>query len=89
MPIDWMPRYEKKLAEKQDVDAFVEFILADDTPTAPAAASAHRIAAPDHRASRADPSATRRAQRTPLGRSISATHWLQGTHPLVRAEPAR
>jgi pimeloyl-ACP methyl ester carboxylesterase len=27
MSIDWMPGYEKKLAEKKDVDAFVEFTL--------------------------------------------------------------
>ena len=32
MPIGWMPGYEKKLAEKKDVDAFVEFILADAPP---------------------------------------------------------
>jgi pimeloyl-ACP methyl ester carboxylesterase len=32
MPIDWMPDYEKKLAEKKDVDAFVEFVLADAPP---------------------------------------------------------
>jgi pimeloyl-ACP methyl ester carboxylesterase len=32
MPINWMPSYEKKLAEKKDVDAFVEFILADAPP---------------------------------------------------------
>jgi pimeloyl-ACP methyl ester carboxylesterase len=29
MPTDWMPGYEKKLAEKKNVDAFVEFTLAD------------------------------------------------------------
>jgi pimeloyl-ACP methyl ester carboxylesterase len=32
MPINWMPGYEKKLAEKEDVDAFVEFVLADAPP---------------------------------------------------------
>lgn len=32
MPIDWMPGYEKKLAEKKDVDALVEFTLADAPP---------------------------------------------------------
>jgi len=32
MPINWMPGYEKKLAEKKDVDAFVEFVLADAPP---------------------------------------------------------
>jgi pimeloyl-ACP methyl ester carboxylesterase len=29
MPMGWMPGYEKKLAEKKDIDAFVEFALAD------------------------------------------------------------
>jgi hypothetical protein len=28
----WMPGYEKKLAEKKDLDAFVEFTLADAPP---------------------------------------------------------
>jgi len=32
MPTDWMPGYEKKLAEKREVDAFVEFVLADAPP---------------------------------------------------------
>ena len=32
MPIDWMPSYEKKLAEGRAVDAFVEFTLADSPP---------------------------------------------------------
>jgi pimeloyl-ACP methyl ester carboxylesterase len=32
MPTGWMPGYEKKLAEKKDVDAFVEFMLADAPP---------------------------------------------------------
>ena len=32
LPINWMPGYEKKLAAKKDVDAFVEFILADAPP---------------------------------------------------------
>jgi len=32
MPINWMPSYEKKLAERKDVDAFVEFVLADAPP---------------------------------------------------------
>lgn len=32
MPTNWMPGYEKKLAEKKDVDAFVEFVLADAPP---------------------------------------------------------
>ena len=32
MPTQWMPGYEKKLAEKKDVDAFVEFTLADAPP---------------------------------------------------------
>jgi len=32
MPTAWMPGYEKKLAEKRDVDAFVDFILADAPP---------------------------------------------------------
>jgi len=27
IPMDWMPGYEKKLAGKNDVDAFVEFII--------------------------------------------------------------
>jgi pimeloyl-ACP methyl ester carboxylesterase len=27
MPVDWMPGYEKKLAEKKDLDALVEFTL--------------------------------------------------------------
>ena len=31
MPTDWMPGYEKKLAEKRNVDALVEFTLADRT----------------------------------------------------------
>jgi len=29
MPIDWMPGYEQKLTEKKDLDALVEFTLAD------------------------------------------------------------
>jgi pimeloyl-ACP methyl ester carboxylesterase len=29
MPIDWMPRYEKKLAENKNLDALVDFTLAD------------------------------------------------------------
>ncbi len=29
MPIDWIPDYEKKLAEHKDLDALVEFTLAD------------------------------------------------------------
>ena len=32
MPIDWMPGYEKKLAEHKDLDALVEFTLADAPP---------------------------------------------------------
>lgn len=32
MPVDWMPGYEKKLAEHREVDAFVEFVLADAPP---------------------------------------------------------
>ncbi len=32
MPTGWMPGYEKKLAEKKDLDAFVEFTLADAPP---------------------------------------------------------
>jgi pimeloyl-ACP methyl ester carboxylesterase len=32
MPFNWMPGYEKKLAEKKDVDAFVEFLLAEAPP---------------------------------------------------------
>ena len=32
MPIDWMPGYEKKLAENKKVDALVEFTLADAPP---------------------------------------------------------
>jgi pimeloyl-ACP methyl ester carboxylesterase len=32
MPTKWMPSYEKKLAERKDVDAFVEFTLADAPP---------------------------------------------------------
>jgi len=32
MPTKWMPSYEKKLAEKKNVDAFVEFTLADAPP---------------------------------------------------------
>jgi pimeloyl-ACP methyl ester carboxylesterase len=32
MPIDWMPGYEKKLTEKKDLDALVEFTLADAPP---------------------------------------------------------
>jgi pimeloyl-ACP methyl ester carboxylesterase len=32
MPTKWMPGYEKKLAEKKNVDAFVEFTLADAPP---------------------------------------------------------
>jgi pimeloyl-ACP methyl ester carboxylesterase len=32
LPINWMPSYEKKLAEKKDLDAFVEFVLADAPP---------------------------------------------------------
>lgn len=32
MPIDWMPGYEKKLAKNKDVDALVEFTLADAPP---------------------------------------------------------
>ena len=32
MPMDWMPGYEKKLAEKKDFDALVEFTLADVPP---------------------------------------------------------
>jgi hypothetical protein len=26
-PVDWMPGYEKKLAEKKNADAFVEFVI--------------------------------------------------------------
>ena len=29
MPVYWMPGYEKKLAEKRNLDALVEFTLAD------------------------------------------------------------
>jgi pimeloyl-ACP methyl ester carboxylesterase len=32
MPTDWMSGYEKKLAEKKNVDALVEFTLADAPP---------------------------------------------------------
>src|SRR5437588_4471607 len=32
MPKNWMPGYEKKLAENKDLDAFVEFTLADAPP---------------------------------------------------------
>ncbi len=32
MPTGWMPGYEKKLAENKDLDAFVEFMLADAPP---------------------------------------------------------
>jgi hypothetical protein len=32
MPTAWMPGYEKKLAEKRNVDALVEFTLADAPP---------------------------------------------------------
>lgn len=32
MPTAWMPGYERKLAEKKNVDAFVEFTLADAPP---------------------------------------------------------
>jgi pimeloyl-ACP methyl ester carboxylesterase len=32
MPRDWMPGYEKKLAENKNLDAFVEFTLADAPP---------------------------------------------------------
>ncbi len=32
MPVDWMPGYEKKLAEGRRVDALVEFTLADAPP---------------------------------------------------------
>jgi hypothetical protein len=32
MPTKWMPGYEKKLAEKKNVDALVEFTLADAPP---------------------------------------------------------
>jgi pimeloyl-ACP methyl ester carboxylesterase len=32
MPTKWMPGYEKKLAEQKNVDAFVEFTLADAPP---------------------------------------------------------
>lgn len=32
MPTNWMPGYEKKLAEKKNVDALVEFTLADAPP---------------------------------------------------------
>ncbi|HEX6554550.1 MAG TPA: alpha/beta hydrolase [Ktedonobacteraceae bacterium] len=32
MPTGWMPGYEKKLAEHKDLDAFVEFALADAPP---------------------------------------------------------
>ena len=32
MPMGWMPGYEKKLAEKKDIDAFVLFALADAPP---------------------------------------------------------
>jgi pimeloyl-ACP methyl ester carboxylesterase len=32
MPTDWMPGYEKKLAENRNVDALVEFTLADAPP---------------------------------------------------------
>ena len=32
MPMDWMPGYEKKLAEHKDLDALVEFTLADAPP---------------------------------------------------------
>jgi pimeloyl-ACP methyl ester carboxylesterase len=32
MPTEWMPGYERKLAEKRNVDALVEFTLADAPP---------------------------------------------------------
>jgi pimeloyl-ACP methyl ester carboxylesterase len=32
MPTDWMPGYEKKLAAKRNIDALVEFTLADAPP---------------------------------------------------------
>ncbi len=32
MPRDWIPGYEKKLAENKDLDALVEFTLADAPP---------------------------------------------------------
>jgi pimeloyl-ACP methyl ester carboxylesterase len=32
MPINWMLGYKKKLAEKKDIDAFVDFVLADSPP---------------------------------------------------------
>jgi pimeloyl-ACP methyl ester carboxylesterase len=32
MPTSWMPGYERKLAAQRNVDAFVEFILADAPP---------------------------------------------------------
>src|SRR5678809_32825 len=32
MPTKWMPGYEKKIAEKRNVDALVEFTLADAPP---------------------------------------------------------
>jgi pimeloyl-ACP methyl ester carboxylesterase len=32
MPVDWIPGYEKKLAENRTVDALVEFTLADAPP---------------------------------------------------------
>ena len=32
IPMGWMPGYEKKLAEHKDLDAFVEFMLADAPP---------------------------------------------------------
>ena len=32
MPVHWMPGYEKKLADKRYIDAFVEFMLADAPP---------------------------------------------------------
>lgn len=32
MPVSWMPGYEKNLAAKKDLDAFVEFLLADAPP---------------------------------------------------------
>ena len=32
MPVSWMPGYEKKLVENRNLDALVEFTLADAPP---------------------------------------------------------
>jgi pimeloyl-ACP methyl ester carboxylesterase len=32
MPVNWISGYENKLADKKDIDAFVEFVLADAPP---------------------------------------------------------